>query len=129
MKYRQKTHKKSMQNWNIKIISEKSHKNWIWEGLGLDLGVVWDGLELLLDALGSFFAVSLAFKIELFSNMDPRWAPKGLLGRVWEGLGRIWRRFGQGLGRNLGAFERFFGRLWANSGSIWKNVALLGQSF
>ena len=88
-----------MQIWNIKIIAEKSHKNWIWEGLGLDLGVVWDGLELLLDALGSFFAVSLAFKIELFSNMDPRWAPKGL---------------SEGLGIDFGGYGKGFGRIWPN---------------
>ena len=88
-----------MQNWNGKKIAEKSDKNWIWEGLGLDLGVVWDGLEPLLDALGSFFAVSLAFKIELFSNMGPRWAPKGLL---------------EGLGVDFGGSGEGFGRIWPN---------------
>ena len=88
-----------MRNWNRKIIAEILHKNLIWEGLGLDLGVVWDGLELLFDALGSFFAVSLAFKIELFSNMDPRWAPKGLL---------------EGLGVDFGGSGEGFKRIWPN---------------
>ena len=106
-----------MQNWNIKIIAEKSHKNWIWEGLGLDLGVVWDGLELLLDALGSFFAVSLAFKIELFSNMDPRWAPKGLL----DGFGIDFGESGEGFGR-------FWANFWMDFGKIWGILAPLGMS-
>ena len=46
--------------------SKKSIKNWIWEGLGLHLGRVWEALGRLLDALGSILAIFGAFKIELF---------------------------------------------------------------
>ena len=41
-----------MQNLGPKKRTNKSLKNQIWEGLGLYLGRVWDGLEPLLGALG-----------------------------------------------------------------------------
>ena len=46
--------------------AEKSLKNWIWEGLGLHLGGVWERLWRLLDALGPFLAKFWAFKSQLF---------------------------------------------------------------
>ena len=66
-----------MQIWSWKIKAERSHKNQIWEGLGLHLGGVWHGLGRLLGALGRLLAVFWVFKIELFSSMGPRWAPRG----------------------------------------------------
>ena len=36
-------------------------KKWIWEGLGLHLGRVWDGLGRLLGALGRFLVAFLVF--------------------------------------------------------------------
>ena len=81
-----------------------------------------DGLEPLWAALGRLLLVFWTFNIQLFSSMAPRWAPRGLLGRVWEGLGRIWGGFGEGLGRNLGGFGRFFpacGQILETFGKIW----------
>ena len=91
----------SGKNWtNIKkvielqITSQKFTQKSDLEGLGPHLGGGWDGLGPLWAALGWLLFVFWTFKIQLFSSMAPRWAPKGLLGRVWEGLGRIWGRFG-----------------------------------
>ena len=71
------------------------------------MGGVWAGLGPLLAALGRLLLVFWVFKIQFFSSMGPTWAPKGLLGRFWVGLGGIWRRFGEGLGGNLEGFGRF----------------------
>ena len=87
-----------MQIWSWKKTAKKSLKKWIWEGLGPHLGRVWDGLGYLLDALGRLLLVFGTFKILLFSNMGPTWAPRGLLARFRGGLGRIWVRFGESLG-------------------------------
>ena len=65
---------------------QKSHKNRFSEGLGLHFGGVWDGLGLLLGALGRLLAVFWTFKIELFFSIGPRWAPRGLLDRCWVDL-------------------------------------------
>ena len=46
-----------MQIWSWKIIAETSHKNQIWEGLGLHWGGVWEALGRLLGALGDSLAV------------------------------------------------------------------------
>ena len=98
--------KKSMPIWNGKTKANKSPKNRIWRGLGLHLGGLWDFLGRLLGALGCLLAVLGAFKIELFSSMGPRWAPRGLLDRFWEGLGRVLggvREIFEGFGQTLGA--------------------------
>ena len=42
---------KSMQILNVKKKARKHAKKWIWEGLGLNLGRVWDALGRLLAAL------------------------------------------------------------------------------
>ena len=83
----------------------------IWEGLGLHLGRIWDALGPLLDALGRLLAVFWAFKVELFSSMGPRWAPRGLLDRFWVDLGRDLGGFGEDLGRFGQDFERILGVL------------------
>ena len=56
-KNRSKIDKNSMQIVNRKIKAQKRLKKWIWEGLGLHLGGVWDGLGRLLGALGRLLAV------------------------------------------------------------------------
>ena len=84
--------------------TQKSDLRESWASLGRG----WDGLGPLWAALGRLLLVFWMFKIQLFSSMAPRWAPRSLLGRVWEGLGRIWGGFGEGLGRNLEGFGRFF---------------------
>ena len=65
-----------------------------------------------------------------FSSMGPRWTPRHLLDKFWEGLGRIWGGFGEGLGRNFEGFGRFcigfgqildaFGQMWPCSGKAYK---------
>ena len=92
--------------WSGKKKVPKWLKMWIWEGLGLHLGGLWRVLECLLGALGRLLAVLGAFKIEPFSSMGPRWAPRGLLDRFWEGLGRVlggFREILEGFGETLGA--------------------------
>ena len=98
-----------MQIWSSKKNVQKSHKNRFWEGLGPHLGRVWDGLGPLLGALGRLLAVFWTFKVELFSSMGPRWAPRGLLDRFWVDLGRDLGGFGEDLGR----FGEEFGRIWS----------------
>ena len=50
-----------MQILSIKKKATKCFKTWIWEGLGLYLGGVWDGLVRLLGTFEGFFAVFLVF--------------------------------------------------------------------
>ena len=95
-----------MQILTSKKIIQKSHKNRFWEGLGPHLGGVWDGLGPLLGALGRLLAVFWTFKIELFSSMGPRWAPRGLLDRFWVDLGRDLGGFWEDLGGSGEEFGR-----------------------
>ena len=89
-------------------------EKWIWDDLGVHLGRDWDVLGRLLVALGRFLAVLGAFKIELFSSMGPRWAPRGPLGSIW------------------GRFGSLMGSIWPQFGAylkvIWGSGALLGQA-
>ena len=78
---------------------QKSLKNWFGEGLGLHLGGVWDGLGPLLGALGRLLAVFWPFKIELFSHIGTRWAPRRLLDRFGVDFGGYLNRFWKDLGR------------------------------
>ena len=119
-------HKKSMKNlckfclW--KIEGPKYPKKWIWEGLGLHLERVWGGLGPLLAALGRLLLVFWTFNMQLFSSMGPTLAPRGLLDRFWDRLGRIWAGFGEGLGRNLEGFGCFLaglGHFLETFGKIW----------
>ena len=91
--------------------NQKSIKNWIWEGLGLHLGGVWDGLGRLLDTFGRFLAVFWVFQIILFSNMGqhgPKMSSKrplaSIFARFWKGLGRILGGFGKVLEHFLKLF-------------------------
>ena len=97
-----------MQIFDGKKKATKWFKKWIWEGLGPHLGGVWGGLGPLLDALGRLFAVFWAFKVELFSSMGPRWAPRGLLDRFWVDLGRDLEGFWEDLaGSNYSTLQSF----------------------
>ena len=93
-----------MQIWSQKKKATKCVKKWIWEGLGLHLEGVWDGLGRLLGTSGRFLAVFLVFKIEFFLNMGLQWPPRGLLDRFWVDLGRVWG----GFRRIFGGFEALF---------------------
>ena len=62
------------------------------------MGRVWDGLGPLLGTLGCLLPIRGAFKIEVFSNIGPRWAPRGLLDRFWAGFGKDLEGFGEDLG-------------------------------
>ena len=84
------------------------------EGLGLHLGGLWEAIGRSPGVLGRLLAVFWAFEIKLFSNMGPRWAPRGHLDRYWEGLGMVWEGFGEGFGR----IWYLFNSLWANFGHI-----------
>ena len=65
-----------------------------------------------------------------FSSMGPRWTPRRLLDRFWEGLGRIWGGFGEGFGQHFGGFGCFcvgcgqlldaFGKMWPCCGKAYK---------
>ena len=74
-------------------------QKWVWGGSWAPFGRVWNGLGLLLGALGRFLAVFCTLKKKLFSSIGPRWAPKGLLDPSWEGFARILAGFGKVLGR------------------------------
>jgi len=50
-----------MQILDVKKKAPKWLQNWIWEGLGLRLGGIWDGLGGLLGIFGRFLAVFLVF--------------------------------------------------------------------
>ena len=107
---------------------QKSQKKKFWEGLGLHLGGFWDGLGPLLATLGRLLAVFWAFKIELCSRIGPRWAPRRLLGRFGEGLGRIWGAFGMVLGeiwKEICRILHFLSASWAGFGNAWHDLALL----
>ena len=115
---------KSMQIWNWKKTTKNCLKILIWEGRGPHLGRVWGGLGPLLGALGPLLFVFWTFKISLFSNMGPTWAPRGPLDRFWDGLGRIWVRFGDGLGWNLEGFGHFF----LVVGTFWQHLEKCGPA-
>ena len=84
------------------------------------MGRVWDGPGRLLGALGRFLAAFWAFKIDLFSSMGPRWAPRGLLDRSRVDFGRVW----EGFGRILRGLGTLLGRIWKDLGKnlIWTAI-------
>ena len=114
MKKHEKIDAKSMQILNVKKKASEHGKTWIWEGLGLNLGGVWDALGRLLVALGRFLLIFLTSQMMFFSTMGPgdfRKRPGEFRKRPgFEGFGR----FGVGFGHILDPFG--------------KNVALLWQS-
>ena len=85
-----------MQIWSSKKKATKCLKTWIWEGLGLHLGKVWEGLGRLLDALERFFNVfpqffsifgassfELCFDAFCFRFFGDFGLPFGPLGNLW----------------------------------------------
>ena len=72
--------------------------NRFWEGHGLHLGGIWNGLGRLSDALGRLLAVSGDAGIEFCPNHGPSWSPRGLWDRFWEGLEKVLGGFGEVLG-------------------------------
>ena len=104
--------------WNRRIQAKNSLKNRIWEGRGLPLGKVWDGLGRLLGALGRLLAVFRALKIELFKAL----VQDGLQDAFWINFGKVLEGFGKGLGRDLGGFRGFwagYGQILEAFGEIW----------
>ena len=79
-----------MQIW----IAKKGSPNNLQHGSGRLLGGVWDGLGCLLVALGRLWVVLGAFKIELFSRLGLRYAPRSLLDRFLVDFGGFWADLG-----------------------------------
>ena len=95
----QKSDEKSMKVWSRKITVKKSLQSWLWEGLGLHSGRVWDALGRPLGTLGRLVLAFWSFKDDLFASMGPRWTLRNLLDRfgidcamVLEGF---WENFGK----------------------------------
>ena len=72
------------------------------------MGGAWDGLGRLLGALGPLLPVFLTFKINIFCNIGPRWAPRAYWDRFWEGSGRIWKVWGRVFGTLGYLLDRFW---------------------
>ena len=72
-----------------------------WAPFGKGLGRSWA-------SFGRFWAIFGMFKIDLFYNIGPRWAPRGLLDRFWSILGNVIKVLG-GFGKVLGGFCLIFG--------------------
>ena len=77
------------------------------------MGRVWDGLGLLLDALGRCLVVSGAFKIEVLFKQWSKLDSKSPLGSIWEG-------FGEAFGLVSGDFGRVSGDSWGASWLFWE---------
>ena len=94
-----------MQIWSWKIEGEKSHKNSIWEALGLHLGRVWEALGRLLEALGRLLGAIFRIFSLIFGYLNSCcvfsviFCPK-MASRV--DFGRVWGRFGGEFGLDLG---------------------------
>ena len=88
-----------MQSWSGKIKTKKSLVHWFWENLGPHLGRVWDGLGLLLDALGRRLVVSGAFKIEVLFKQLSKLDSKRALGSILEGFGEAFGKVSGNFGR------------------------------
>ena len=99
----------------IKKMRKKAPKNLILEGVGLNLGRVWDALGSLVVTFGRILTLFWTFKIISCKSIGPRWAPRGLLDgfwvaleRFWDGLGRVWG----GIWKDLEPFEQGMDRFW-----------------
>ena len=107
---------------------KKAPKNLILEGVGLNLGRVWDALGSLVVTFGRILTLFWTFKIISCKSIGPRWAPRGLLDGFWVALERFW----DGLGRVWGGIWKGFWSLlskeWTDFGYAWHDLALLQQS-
>ena len=79
IKIQQTIDEQLLQVWIKQKQTKKSIKNWVWKGLGIHLGRVWDALESLLNDLGCIWTSFSAFKTQLVRSIGPRWALKGFL--------------------------------------------------
>ena len=135
-----------MQFWSREIEAKKSPKNWIWEGLGLHLGGVWERLWRLLGALGPFLAVFGRSKASFFKALiqdrlqEAFWIEFGLIlgflagfGRVWRGIWEHLEALGQGFGSPLGRFWRAslatLERSWLSLRRLLAPLGILGTSW
>ena len=98
-----------MQILNVKKKASKHEKTWIWEGLGLNLGGVWDALGRLLAARGR----SVGPKKNIIYIGSPLGVPKS---DIWRLPGRILGRFGD-LGKIWALLFRVFG--WWQAVKKW----------
>ena len=106
-----------MQIWNRKIKPKKLQKKWIWEGLGVHLGRVWDALGRLMATFSQFWAYFgriWAFFGRSKSYLFQAWVRNELQEAFWvdfgsllKGLGKVLGGFGEGLGRNLEGLGSF----------------------
>ena len=98
-----------MQILNGKKKATKCLKKWIWEGLGLHLGRVWDGLGLLSELLGA----SGPFFDRSKSNFYKALVQEGLQEAFWIDFGWLW----EGFGTNFGWIWEDLGRIFGNFGT------------
>ena len=82
-----------MQDLRKKIKAKKLLQNWIWDGLGLNLGGLWDDLGRLLAPFGRLWVVTWPFRIEFFRSIGRRLSSRGLWNRFGIDFGRIWGGF------------------------------------
>ena len=84
--------------------------------MGLNLGRAWGGLKPFRATPGRILADLGAFRMYLFSDMRPRWVPKGFWARSLVDFGKVWGAFGEGFAGiwNLSA------RLGADLGGLAK---------
>ena len=106
---------------------KKAPKNLILEGVGLNLGRVWDALGSPVVTFGRILTLFWTFKVISCKRIGPRWTPRGLLDgiwvaleRFWDGLGRVWEEFGR--------VWSLWSKEWTDFGYAWHDLALLQQS-
>ena len=95
-----------MQDLRKKIKAKKLLQNWIWDGLGLNLGGLWDDLGRLLAPFGRLWVVTWPFRIEFLEALVqdcPQEAFGIDLGSIldgfWKDFDRVWEGFGESLGK------------------------------
>ena len=83
-----------MQILDVKKKAPKWLQNWIWEGLGLRLGGIWDGLGGLLGTFGRFLSKQPLMTGRGRSQMGSKRPFGAILDRFWRVLGRFGVDFG-----------------------------------
>ena len=89
---------------NVKKKVAKLLKKWIWEGLGLNLGRVWDALGRLLATLGRIEAIFGRSKSYLFKAL----VQDELQEAFWMDFWSLWEDFGRVLGELWKRLEGIF---------------------
>ena len=93
----------------------KCLKTWIWEGLGLYLGKVSDGLGRLFGTFGGFFTVFWCSKLIFFQP----WVQDGVQEAFWIDFGSIL----EGSGSVLGTFSKGLAGFWIDFEGFWEGLA------